>query len=89
MPRGPSSAGGGMDDLISAAMMQQAAGNANAPVPLARGTTPMRAAGVPNRPAGPTNDPRMASVIANLYRQQASRGAPSAPPTAARGRTRG
>ena len=90
MPRGPSDASGGMDDLISAAMMQGAAGNANAPVPVApqarrAGMPAMPAGRLPSRPSGPATDPRMAAMIANVYRQQAApRGA--APP---RSRTRG
>ena len=98
MPRGgmPSGAGGSMDDLISAAMMQQAAGDPNADVPTARGmpsgpARPMRpsAPSIPMR-GGPTADPRIAAVIANAYRANmpTARGAqgPTATPTARRRR---
>ena len=98
MPRGgmPSGAGGSMDDLISAAVMQQAAGDPNADVPTARGmpsgpARPMRpsAPSIPMR-GGPTADPRIAAVIANAYRANmpTARGAqgPTATPTARRRR---
>jgi hypothetical protein len=83
----PSGAGGSMDDLVSAAMMQQAAGNPNAPVPTLRGvpTSPMRPNSVaPNVPtprggSGSGSDPRIAAVIANAYRANMARGVPQGP----------
>jgi hypothetical protein len=65
--RGPASP---MDDIVSAAMMQQMAGNPNAPVP----TGPqMPRPGMPRTPsAAASGDPRMRGLIANIYRSVAA-----------------
>ena len=71
-PSIPTGAGGTMDDLVSASMMQQATGNPNAAVPVGgRGNVgmPRSASAIPNpRPSGAANNPRMAAMIADLYR---------------------
>lgn len=70
-PRGPS-AGGPMDDLISAQMMQRAVGNPNAPVPTAaRSPIPMPRA---NAAGTPSASPRMGAMIADLYRSTGGKG---------------
>lgn len=86
MPPGGAGAGGGgsMDDLVSAAMMQRATGNPNAPVP----TPPRARAGMPPmspstrgmpvtraQAGSPTgNDPRLAALIQGAYRANVPRG---------------
>lgn len=83
-------AGGTMDDLVSAAMMQRATGNPNAAVPSVGGTgnvgMPRAASAIPNpRPSGAPNNPRMAAMIADLYRstggKTGKRRTPSAAPS--------
>ena len=94
MPRGvgagpPGVPGGTMDDLVSAAMMQQATGNPNAAVPVGGGGNvpmPRAASAIPNpRPSGAPNNPRMAAMIADLYRstggKTGKRRTPSAAPS--------
>ena len=81
---------GTMDDLVSAAMMQRATGNPNAAVPSVGGTgnvgMPRAASAIPNpRPSGAPNNPRMAAMIADLYRstggKTGKRRTPSAAPS--------
>jgi len=69
-PPGIPTGGGPMDDLISAQMMQRAVGNPNAAVPRGPGVPmPRSASAIPNpRPSGSANNPRMAAMIADIYR---------------------
>jgi hypothetical protein len=75
-----------MDDLVSAMMMQGAAGNPNAAVPRAGNfRAPRGAAALPHSPsAGASSDPRMRAMISNLYRSASTApvertGAPAGP----------
>ena len=95
--RMPSGGGGGrmppMDDLVSAQLMQGAAGSPNAPVPQVAGAqnfTRMRVpGGLPRSQSGAASgSPEMKDMIANLYRQISAQsntraGVPTGPRTGA------
>lgn len=68
MARGGGSAGGTMDDLISAQMMQRAAGNPNAAVPRVGGKGKS-----PRMPLPTNSGNNQQQMIADLYRQMAAR----------------
>jgi len=98
MPRGPAGipTGGPMDDLISAQMMQRAVGNPNATVPQGPGVggsggvpMPRSANAIPTpRAGGGANNPRMAAMIADIYRSTGGKTGRQRQPSAAPGKTK-
>ena len=83
MPPQPQ-AGGPIDDLISAQMMQSAVGNPNAPVPSGKMVGRQQRPAIPaNKQTSPKAGNAQQKMIADIFRKQAGKGSSknARPPT--------
>ena len=84
MPPQASGAGGPIDDLISAQMMQSAVGNPNAPVPAGKMVGRQQRPAIPvNKQPSPKAGNAQQKMIQDIFRKQAGKGSSknARPPT--------